>query len=199
MKLDWRKLVVIFLVVGLAAGFGGYYSGNWLLAKLKSDALRDNAGQIQLALERYALDHDGSYPQKMQALIDEKYLVQWPKNPYAHSDEPMLPIPAGSPASHGDFVYLGFGPVIFLSPVEDVPPGAQGASAETGTDAEATAESRAGLDTPPTEVDQYFLIFYGPGPGGEITQFAENRQSVFGEIDWDEVALMLTAGAPLTQ
>ena len=201
MKWDWRKLVVIFLAVGVVAGAGGYFSGKWLLERVRADQFRQNAGRIQLAIEKYAVDHEGGYPVRIQDLITANYLQDWPDNPYSDSGEPMLPIPAGSPAQDGDFVYVTFGPVIFVSPLEDPTVNAQGQVEAAVRDAAATApvsdlHPEAGLEQESSEVDQYLLVFYGPGgEAAEMTQFSAVQMPEMTGIDWDRVALVLTAGA----
>jgi len=44
-----------------------------------------NAHAIQLALERYATDHNGLYPASIQVIRDDGYMPKLPRNPYAHS------------------------------------------------------------------------------------------------------------------
>ncbi|OYT41390.1 hypothetical protein B6U80_01460 [Candidatus Pacearchaeota archaeon ex4484_26] len=43
-----------------------------------------NLHKVQLAIERYAAyNPTGEYPPDLQTLIDEGYMHEWPKNPYA--------------------------------------------------------------------------------------------------------------------
>jgi hypothetical protein len=63
-----------------------------------------NTDAIQLALDRYAVDHDGLNPERIETLIDESYLVSLPSNSFTH--QPMKNVPYGSPDFEGNFTYL---------------------------------------------------------------------------------------------
>lgn len=196
MKFNWRKLIVIFLVVGALAAGGGYFTGNWLLDHMRAGALEDNAHRIKLAVESYAMAHDGSYPVEIDSLLTEGYLPQWPENPYSPTGEPMLPVVAGAIPQPGDFVYLPFGPVILIglldgSPVRDGD-GNDAGPADTGT-----GQLDVAGDLTRREIDQYFLLFYGTRGNATFQRYSEEKLPDFERVAWDKVALVLTAGVPL--
>jgi type II secretory pathway pseudopilin PulG len=59
---------------------------------------------IQIALEMYARDYGGLYPDRIEAIIDESYLATYPENPF--TNQPMKNVPYGSPDFEGNFTYL---------------------------------------------------------------------------------------------
>jgi hypothetical protein len=86
---------------------------------------KQNSHAIQLALERYAVDHEGLYPQSFAALAPE-YMGTPPVNPFPEGDlatwkwwilrselsqHPvyMRNIPFGDPLFEGNFTYLPWG------------------------------------------------------------------------------------------
>jgi hypothetical protein len=68
--------------------------------------VKSNLHNIQIALERYAKDHGGIYPQSTGELISENYLPQYPHNPF--TDQPMREIDFGTAPFDGEFTYLPF-------------------------------------------------------------------------------------------
>jgi hypothetical protein len=71
---------------------------------------KQNLHVIQLALERFAVDYDGFYPQDFALLASEGYMPKNPGNPYASppggDENRMQPIALGKPGQPGDFVYV---------------------------------------------------------------------------------------------
>jgi hypothetical protein len=59
---------------------------------------------IQIALEMYAQDYGGLYPDHIEAIIDGGYLAAFPENPF--TNQPMKNVPYGSPDFEGNFTYL---------------------------------------------------------------------------------------------
>jgi hypothetical protein len=66
--------------------------------------VKSNLHSIQIALERYASDHSGYYPQNTGELISGNYLPQYPNNPF--TNQPMREIEFGAAPSDGEFTYL---------------------------------------------------------------------------------------------
>jgi len=99
-------------------------------ANMAAEAKR-NLHSVQLAVERYAVDTDGSYPTRVTQTLEAGYLDALPTNPY--TGQPMRELRLGDPPSQGDFYYLPFGP------------------------ARAQASATPG-STPPPEVDSYRLV-----------------------------------------
>jgi hypothetical protein len=59
---------------------------------------------IQVAVERYAFDHEGHYPREISDLIGTNYLYSYPQNPF--SAEPMKPVEFGASGFEGNFTYV---------------------------------------------------------------------------------------------
>ncbi len=74
--------------------------------------VKSNFHNIQLSVERYAVDHDGEYPSDINELITLGYIGEFPRNPLSPRNESgmtsrkyMRPVADGN-YSAGDFVYL---------------------------------------------------------------------------------------------
>jgi hypothetical protein len=159
--------------------------------------LRDAAHGIQLAVERYAVDTNGSYPQDIQQLVTRGFIAKWPDNPYGPGS--MQPLKLGDPAVPGGFVYVPHGVVIAMG---------TGASVDDRT-------------VQPMEYDSYLLVFYGPRKSKERAEAAADAAKKFRGyddsnviryqsgakappdafsplategIDWERVEIMMTAG-----
>jgi hypothetical protein len=71
-------------------------------ARLRSEA-KANLHTLQLAVERFAVDTEGNYPQSTALLLQKGYLVGLPTNPF--SGRPMEEYRLGEIPPPGDFVY----------------------------------------------------------------------------------------------
>ena len=113
----------------------------------KLKVLRENLGQIQLAVERFAVDTEGAYPSSLDILLARGYLAGMPINPY--SRQPMQVLEVVTTPAAGDIVYVPCGPIIAI-----------GNLAATG-------------EHPilPTELDQYLLAAYGPVSAADKRSF----------------------------
>jgi len=65
---------------------------------------KSNAHAIQTALDRYATDNGGLYPDKIETLLSDGYLNQFPLNPF--TNQQMKDIPYGFSGYYGNFTYL---------------------------------------------------------------------------------------------
>lgn len=72
--------------------------------KAKEAEVKSNIHAFQNVLERYGEDHEAVYPERIEMLIDEEYLTDFPRNPFV--DQPMKNVPYGSPDLEGNFTYL---------------------------------------------------------------------------------------------
>lgn len=63
--------------------------------------VREAAYSVQLAVERYGVDHDGVYPPDLQAVVDEGY-IYWPLDPY-YGSSPEIPLRV-QPTTPGHFI-----------------------------------------------------------------------------------------------
>ncbi len=107
------ELLVVVAIIGIIATIA---IPNLVGSKDKAKEAEVKAGihAIQTALESYAVDHDGNYPQtnaviggeKSEAdiLIKEEYLIEYPKNPFTEPEKPMRNSGINS-FSQGDFGY----------------------------------------------------------------------------------------------
>jgi len=71
-------------------------------ARLRA-AAKTSLHELQMMVERYAVDTEGSYPQSTSLLIQKGYLEALPTNPYSH--RPMEEYRLGEIPPPGDFVY----------------------------------------------------------------------------------------------
>jgi hypothetical protein len=65
--------------------------------------VRSNIHAIQIALERYKLDHNGLYPESADTLFYD-YLTAFPENPFTFNQQ--INVSYGSPDFEGNFTYL---------------------------------------------------------------------------------------------
>ncbi len=105
-----RGVIVLFIAVAVAAGVLGWLSAEALAAKIKRDRLADGLGEVQRAVEVYAIDHAGAYPASLDELLAAGTLAAMPENPYTKQPMPVLaakddPVPGG-------VVYVAWGPLI---------------------------------------------------------------------------------------
>jgi hypothetical protein len=91
-------LGALVMVIGSVPGMVGVSHVHAVEAEVKSDV-----HAIQIAVERYAVDHQGHYPSEIQQLNADGYLLSFPENPF--SREPMRPIQVGDPDFEGNFTY----------------------------------------------------------------------------------------------
>ncbi|MCC7479326.1 hypothetical protein IT575_12840 [bacterium] len=132
-----RRRPILTLLLALAlASTAGLLSAQFLNLQRKR-LLREGLGQIQLALERYAVDSEGSYPPDLKVLLERGYLPSMPRNPYSGAKMQVLAVT--DPPSPGNLVYVSCGPIIALG-----------------------NESNLDTDILPVEADQYLLAAYGP-------------------------------------
>jgi hypothetical protein len=171
-------LVLVALIVGATLLYLR------LSEQRRHEMLRQAAGQIQLAVERYAVEHEGSYPRNIEELLEKDYLSDWPTNPYGKGN--MRPLGVSEPWEPGGFVYVGWGPIVAMSKGFDP----------------------AEKPILPTEVDQYMLLFYSPHETGK--KWPQRTGSVAKKpedpvyisemaptVDWEHVRIALTAGEGL--
>lgn len=71
--------------------------------KSKEAEVKQNLHSIQLAVERFAVDHDGAYPTTIDELQAQSYLPQLPQNPF--TNQPMRNISPGEQPFQGEFTY----------------------------------------------------------------------------------------------
>jgi hypothetical protein len=169
-SLVWLAAVVVLIAIGTAAA--------WQCRYHQQQELMLNAAQIQIVVERYAVDNGGSLPTDIGQVISKGYVKDWPDNPFGQGS--MQPIAPDAKAAAGSFVYVALGPVIAQTNGRPLSP--------------AEVEASQGI---PTEVDGYLLIFYGPGhyrypvPKSIGSLYFD---SVRYSVDWDRVALVLFPG-----
>jgi hypothetical protein len=108
-----KRVIVLFIVVGVLAALAGWLSAEALAAKIKRDRLADGLGQVQLAVERYGFDHFGHYPVSLADVLADGTLDAMPENPYTKQPMPVL-VPADAPVP-GGVVYVAWGPRIAAS------------------------------------------------------------------------------------
>lgn len=101
-------LVLIFAIAGMSKCA---YNRRLAIATANSKA---NAHMIQLAVERYATDFEGTYPLSLNQIIGTGYLPEMPRNYFAgvlkrwptlESPRPMRPLMLGEYCP-GDVLYL---------------------------------------------------------------------------------------------
>ena len=102
-----RGIITLFISVAIVAGVGGWLSAEALAAKIKRDRLADGLGEIQMAVERYAVDHEGVYPASLDEVLAAGTLSEMPENPYTKQPMPVL-APADAPVP-GGVVYVAYG------------------------------------------------------------------------------------------
>lgn len=95
-------IALMFVVIAVLAGLGGWWTAQALAQRIHNEQAAERLGEIQRAVEAYAVDHDGSYP---AALAD--VLERLPDNPYADGAMPVLA--AGDAPVSGGVVYLPAG------------------------------------------------------------------------------------------
>jgi hypothetical protein len=80
----------------------------WIGADLKAAEaeVKSNTHSIQIALERYTLEHNGLYPENAETLIDGNLMTVFPRNPFTNRHQ--INVPYGSPDFEGNFTYLPF-------------------------------------------------------------------------------------------
>jgi hypothetical protein len=105
---DARKIRTfgwIFLVA--AALFFAIEAPGFLSAtgRGREASVKSSVHAIQIALERYAVDHDGVYPEKVQTLIDDEYISAFPFNPF-YEEKRMEEVSYGSEDYEGNFTYI---------------------------------------------------------------------------------------------
>lgn len=100
--------VIMFFVLPLTA-LPNYYRTKSLAQEAEA---KSNLHNIQLSIERYAVDHEGYYPADINEIIKLGYIDAFPRNPLAPRNEAgdygrakMKPVADGE-FSPGDFVYL---------------------------------------------------------------------------------------------
>jgi hypothetical protein len=188
-----NKQVLAGLLIGAVIAVAAV-TGYWYTTVRAQQELQRSAQAIQLAVERYAVDNNGSYPKVIDALIIRGYMLDWPPNPFGPGR--MQPLAPDAKPLAGGFVYIAIGPEI--------------AEAEAML---STRQEREGLTlTRATEFDYYELVFYGRSRSRrnvnherryrellENTRFdrsaalTQARQ----QIQWDQVPLVLNAGVDI--
>jgi len=92
------------------------------IAKAGSVA-KENLHQMQLAIERFAVDAGGYYPEDAAELLTKGYLAEFPQNPYAgllvafptlEHPRAMRPLKPGEQCP-GDFLYVPERPLVMRS------------------------------------------------------------------------------------
>jgi hypothetical protein len=191
----WKQLAVLLLV-------GSALSSPALLSRQQQRMLKEGADEIQMALERYAVDTEGSYPTDAEELIEKHYLAQWPRSPYGGR---MEPLDSRMPAKPGCFHYVPAGPLIAVPGKDGVPRMVMPWERET-----------MGF-LYPREMDTYVLAVYGTRSNPKLAEWAEQsaiqsrnraadrrRENVeftpFDQapwVEWGRVAIVKTAGEDL--
>lgn len=107
------KAIIIVLVLVFAIAGMNKCAYNRRLA-IAADNSKQNAHAIQLAVERYATDFDGTYPLSLNQIIGTGYLPEMPRNYFAgvlkrwptlETPRPMRPLMLGEYCP-GDVLYL---------------------------------------------------------------------------------------------
>jgi len=93
----------MFICIFTVIAFQGYCGASWYA---KSAELKSNVHTIQIALERFAGEHDGIYPPNTKLLLQEGYLVEFPDNPLIKGIQPMHEISFGDKPFQGCFTYI---------------------------------------------------------------------------------------------
>jgi hypothetical protein len=159
------------------------------IAEARSRLLAETVQDIQLAIERYAMDTDGVYPASVQQLITAGYIQSWPKNPIAKGY--LNPQEPGEPWRPGGFIYI---------PSESIVPSGHEACA-----------------TGPRPMENYLLVVYSARPHGNFARAIRQHQlgqpdsghidwrmlddvcrrsaGLRSQIDWRHVDLLLSSGA----
>jgi hypothetical protein len=199
-----KRLAIRLWLVPLVAAFAA------LLAALEWDEyrerpyrkLREALHSIQLEVERFAVDQQGSYPNSLEALVARGKL-NLPDNPFGAGKLEILK--PGDPWEPGGIVYAGSGPIIAVAQMDGKQTMMGGGFSPY--------EPEPGVIIP-TEVDQYLLIVYSPrhhprrkhsmeevGQGYAVAREKFEKGVDVGSfpmyaegIDWDHVELMLTSG-----
>lgn len=198
MRRSWRRVGAVTLLAA-ALGFALWWPGKSL--RLKEAGLRRAAGEVQLAIERFGVDHAGTYPGGLRDLLEQGYLARWPQNPFGPGA--LIPLQPGDPWQPGGIVYIAWGPVI--------------ATAEAKPHQVQAEEQVPSGNIYPTEIDQYMLIAYSPRrhpqrvasmAAAKVQYEQAMRQLALGQnpgaiplysegIDWLHAELVLTAGEGL--
>lgn len=166
-----RNVIILFIMVGLAAGAAGWLSAHWLAARIQLDRATARLHDIQLAVERYAVDHQGRYPATLADAEAAGALPAMPENPY--TKEPMPVLAPGDPPVAGGVVYVPAGPVLtpVPRPADELVPVAG-------------------------DYDQYFLLVYGEEETADATppSLPPAVATQLAQVDWPRAALVLTEG-----
>ena len=107
---DKPKLLI--LVVALLALLLSVFVCNCIVKPAayagKIGASKKNIHAIQLIVERFAVDTEGTYPLHVADAINRDYADHLPLNPF--TGQPMRELRLGDPPSLGDFYYVPSGP-----------------------------------------------------------------------------------------
>ncbi|HEY9898719.1 MAG TPA: prepilin-type N-terminal cleavage/methylation domain-containing protein [Pantanalinema sp.] len=82
------ELLVVVVIIGILASVA---IPNFMGAqdKAKNSGVQANVHNVQTALEQYAIDNSGSYPDKLSAMIGGAgYLTTYPKTPWGKQQAP---------------------------------------------------------------------------------------------------------------
>ncbi|MCH7472182.1 hypothetical protein IIA79_04440 [bacterium] len=175
-----RKVIIFLVVVGVLAAIAGLLTGPIVKQKLALDQLRNNGSMIQMGIERYAVDTEGSYPKDIDALLKSGTIEELPDNPLGEGV--MQVLPANAAPQPGCFVYVTQGPIVRMA---------------TESEMETFASGIAGITEHPifpAEVDQYWLVFYGPGRGKFSKPRSPYLPRELRQISWEHVCLVLSSG-----
>jgi len=95
----------IFIAIAILAAIA---LPNYRLAKEKAREaeLKAYTHSLQIALERYAVDSSGLYPESMHKLIELDYITSYPSNPFSDTRVVMKEIDFGDPDYEGNFTYV---------------------------------------------------------------------------------------------
>ncbi len=99
--LKYSLLIVVVIIVCYLCG--------WQLIAMKAQSARNEKTEqamylVRLALERYSVENDRRFPERIDQLVEGGFLSQMPLN--AFQNRPMRSLSAEEPCSEGDFVYL---------------------------------------------------------------------------------------------
>lgn len=168
-------IVITLLVLVLGTSIAAVH----VLHSVQERKARSALHTIQLYVERYAVDNDGSYPATLADALPDGL----PENPY--TGKPLVVQEPGDAPLPGGVVYVAVGPMV-ARPGEDWQPVTSAAgAAETGP-----------LFSP--EFDQYVLLVYGARDTSrylsKLNPVGFLPPGISAGIDWSRVCGTLSAG-----
>ncbi|MDQ3024836.1 MAG: hypothetical protein M3R04_10765 [bacterium] len=173
-EMKTRKHLRQLLLAGALLALLGASLHFWSERERPYSELREAVGNLQLEIERFAVEREGSYPPELARFIEIRG-IKMPDNPFGPGKMKILK--PGDPWEPGGIVYVGWGPVVALG--------------------ESTGSMPPII---PTDIDQYLLIGYSPRrhrdrrPPEISLNGCTIRPIPLPNVDWEHVEIMLTAG-----